>query len=92
MTISEINIYPVRPNNGLVGFVSFLYDGCLSVNSVAIHDDIKNGGYRLVYPSKVLKSGRTVTEVYPINSETEKQIKDAVVEKFNALMSRKRGG
>ena len=49
--LSEIQIIPIKPQNGLVAFASFVLDGNLYLGSIGIVTRL-NGGYRLVYPTK----------------------------------------
>ena len=50
MRVSEVNITPVKPNNGLVGIASVVIDGNIYLNSIAIYTKL-DGSYRLLYPS-----------------------------------------
>jgi len=70
--ISEIQITPVKPKNGLIGFCSFiLYEG-IYCSSVAIFTR-QNGGIRLVYPTKKIAI-KDISIFYPINKEVGKSI------------------
>jgi len=52
--ISDIQIAPVPPQNGLVGFASFLIDNRFYIGNVAIFTSPSTlGGFRLVYPTKM---------------------------------------
>lgn len=84
MQIDEIQIIPVRPNNGLVGFVSFVVNGDLYVGNVAIYTKL-SGGYRLVWPTRKV-GDRDISIVYPISKEAGAAIEAAVTEKYNDLM------
>ena len=81
--ISEIQIVPVKPNNGLVGFASFVYDNCFHLGSIGIYTR-PQGGYRLTYPT------RKATNVnfnifYPINREIAEKIEQAIIFKFEEV-------
>lgn len=89
--ITEIEIYPIRPRNGLVAFASCLFDGKLSLNSIAIHTRADGTGYRLVYPAKVLPNGKVVNTFYPITKEAGAEIEAAIVAELEK-MSEKVGG
>lgn len=78
MTITEVNIVPVKPQNGLVGFASLVVDGNIYLNSIAIYVKL-DGSYRLLYPTK--KTGiRDMNIYHPINWEASKIIERAVFE------------
>ena len=83
MTITEVNIVPVKPQNGLVGFASLVVDGNIYLNSIAIYVKL-DGSYRLLYPTK--NSGeRSINLFHPINRPTSEAIERAVFEKCNEL-------
>jgi len=87
LKISEINVIPVKPNSGLIGFASFVLDGKYYVGSVAIYTKLDGSGYRLVYPSK--KVGvKNVNIFHPINAEVGKAINEAVINKINELFNK----
>src|SRR5574344_1961686 len=54
--ISEIQIVPVNPKDGLVGFASFVFDNCLHLGSIGIYTR-PQGGYRLTYPTRKATNG-----------------------------------
>ena len=63
--LTEIQIVPVKPNNGLVAFVSFVLDDSFFVGDVAIYSRIDQQGYRLVYPAKTLFNQKNSSELAP---------------------------
>ncbi|MEX0881585.1 MAG: septation protein SpoVG family protein [Candidatus Saccharimonadales bacterium] len=83
MRVSEVNITPVKPNNGLVGIASVVIDGNLYLNSIAIYTKLE-GSYRLLYPTKIV-GNRSLGLFYPINREASKAIEDAVFKKCNEV-------
>ena len=85
-SISEIQITPVKPKDGLIAFASFVLDGKYYVGSVAIFTRLERSGYRLVYPSKKLGE-KNLNLFYPINNFIGKFIEDAVIEKVNELFN-----
>lgn len=75
--ISEVQIVPVKPDNGLVGFASFILFGSIYCSSVGIITK-PNGGYRLTYPSKKI-ADRQIQIFYPINKQVGKKIEEEVI-------------
>ncbi len=67
--ISEIDYKPIKPNKGLVGFVSFLYDNSFYMGSIGVHTLLNPTAerlYRLTYPT----DNNTKQNYYhPINKE-----------------------
>ncbi len=84
-TISEIQFYPVKPQDGLLGFVSFVLDGKFWMGSVAVFSR-KNGGYRLVYPTRKV-AGQNINVFHPINPDVGLQVEQAVSEKVAEIFS-----
>ncbi len=85
MKISEIQIVPVKPQDGLIGFASCVLDNCYFIGSIAIYTRL-DGGHRLVYPSKKLGE-RNMHFHHPINHEANKAIEDAVLERVRSIFS-----
>ncbi len=84
--LSEIQIIPVKPQNGLVAFASFVLDKSLYLGSIGIMAR-PNGGYRLVYPTKKV-ADRSLNLFYPINREFALAIEDEVVKRLEEVMNK----
>lgn len=78
--LSEIQVIPVKPNNGLVGFASLVLDENLYLGSIGIMTR-PEGGYRLTYPTKTV-GDRQVNIYHPINKSFALEIEKVVVSKF----------
>ena len=83
--LSEIQIIPIKPQNGLVAFASFVWDKILYLGSIGIMTR-PQGGYRLVYPTKKV-ADRNLNIFYPINKETAQLIESEVVKQFEEVMN-----
>ncbi len=87
ITISEIQIIPVKPKNGLVAFASCVINNQLYLGNLAIYTSPSSPeGYRLVYPTRTLKSGAHLSIAHPINKETGVAIQEQIVEQYLKLM------
>lgn len=84
--LSEIQIIPIKPQNGLVAFASFVLDESLYLGSIGIMTR-PNGGYRLVYPTKKVAE-RNLNIFYPINKEFSQVIENEVVKQFEDVMKK----
>ena len=82
--LSEIQIIPIKPQNGLVAFASFVLDGNLYLGSIGIVTRL-NGGYRLVYPTKKIND-RSLNIFYPINKEFAELVEAEIVKQFEEVM------
>lgn len=83
--LTEIQIIPVKPQNGLVGFASFILNNQLYLGSIGILTRPK-GGYRLVYPTKKV-GDKSLNIFYPINRDFAKLIENEIVRHFEDVMT-----
>lgn len=82
--LSEIQITPIKPIDGLVGFANLVFNDCLFLGNVAIFTR-PEGGYRLSYPTKKIGNNNLYT-FNPINRSLGKQFEKAIVEKFEEVI------
>ena len=83
MTITEVQIDLIKPNNGMIGFASLVLNDCIYLSSIGIHKKIDDSGYRLTYPSK-----GTHSVFYPINRCAGQAIESAIFKKLNDVMKK----
>lgn len=83
--VTEVQIIPVKPKDGLVGFVSFIFDQKFYFGSIGIYTKPK-GGYRLTYPTRKVQD-QSLPVFHPINKEIASEIEQAVVEKFEQVIN-----
>ena len=81
--VSEVQITPIKPNDGLVGFASFVFDNCLYFSSIGIYTR-PQGGYRLTYPTRKTPNG-SIGLFYPIDRGVAKEIEQKVISKFEEV-------
>ncbi|MBU0976105.1 MAG: septation protein SpoVG family protein [Patescibacteria group bacterium] len=82
--IKEIQIVPVKPNNGLVAFCSFTLFDSLYCGSIGVFTR-PAGGYRLVYPTK-LTGNREMNIFHPISKQIGQHIEQEVIKKLEEVM------
>lgn len=83
-TISEVQIVPIKPSGGLVGFASFILNNNLYLGSIGIMTR-PEGGYRLTYPTKQVASNK-LNIYYPINKQFAKHIETEIISRFEEVM------
>lgn len=83
MKISEVQIEFIKPNNGLIGFASFVINDSIYISSVAIHTKLNGDGYRLTYPSK-----GSFTICHPINKSASLEVEAAIFSKLKDVMKK----
>lgn len=88
LNLSEIQIVPVKAQNGLVAFASFVLDDSLYLGSIGIITR-PEGGYRLLYPSKKVGT-RNINIFHPINKGFAESIEKEVIGKLEDVMNNDR--
>lgn len=84
--VSEVNVIPIRPKNGLVALASCVIDEKFYIGSIGIYTKLK-GGYRITYPNK--KSGSSVINIFhPITKELGDLIESEVISAYEELLSK----
>ena len=84
--ISEVQVVPIKPANGLVGFASLVFDDCLYLGSIGIYTR-PEGGYRLTYPTRKTTSNNFHI-FHPINKDVATLIEREVIKKFEDVMKK----
>jgi len=86
MKITEVQIIPIKPNNGLVAFASVVVENSLYLGSLGVYTRLDGSGYRITYPTK--KIGEKNINIYhPINKETSKAIEEAIISKAEKILT-----
>ena len=84
--VSEIQIVPVKPHNGLLAFVSFVINDSLLCGDIAIYSRLGQEGFRLVYPIRILPNGARVNIFHPIKKDVAEAIEDQVSKAYEELL------
>lgn len=83
MFVTSINIFPVKPKDGLIAFASIVIDDSLYLGSIAIYTR-PDGSYRLLYPTKKV-GDRSMDIFHPISRSASKQIEELIFEKCDEI-------
>lgn len=82
--ITEIQIIPIKPKDGLLGFASVVIDSQLYLGSIGIYKKLNGTGFRITYPTK--KVGETNINIFhPIKKELGLLIEKAIVQKVEEI-------
>ena len=84
MRITEVNVTPIKPQGGLIGFASVVFEDCLYLGSIGVYSHLDGTGYRITYPKKAA-GGRDLHIYHPISRELGKAIEDAITGKAREL-------
>ncbi|MEI7498038.1 MAG: septation protein SpoVG family protein [Candidatus Falkowbacteria bacterium] len=85
MKITEIQIIPIKANNGLVAFGSVVINDSLYLGSIGIHKRRDGSGYRLTYPTKKI-GDKDINLYHPINVEASRLIEEAIIAKAKMIL------
>lgn len=84
MKITEVNITPIKPQNGLIGFASVIFEDCLYLGSIGVYGRLDGTGYRITYPTKKV-SDKDLNIYHPISRDLGKAIEDSITGKAREL-------
>jgi len=87
IVLTEIEIYPIKPHEGLIGFVSFVLNEQFYVGNVGLHLR-PSGEIRLLYPHKRLGNGKEVNCFHPITKSAGNKIIEQISNEYNALVNK----
>lgn len=86
MKISEIQITPIKPKDGLVAFASVVVEDSLFFGFIGVYTRLDGLGYRLTYPTKRI-GDNSINIYHPINKETSKAIEQEVFKKLKEIFN-----
>ena len=84
--LSEIQITPIKPIDGLVGFASVVFDNSFYLSGIGVYTR-PSGGYRLTYPTRKSFNG-SLNIFHPINHSVADYIEQAVTTRFEEIMNK----
>lgn len=87
LAVTEVEIVPVKPHDGLVAFASCLVNGQLYLGNIGVHTRPDGSGYRLVFPVKVLPNGKRIQCVHPVTREAGELLLEAISSRFEELVA-----
>jgi stage V sporulation protein G len=86
MKITEIQIIPIKPREGLVAFASVVVENSLYLGSLGVYTRIDGSGYRITYPTKKIGI-KNINIYHPINKETSKAIEEAIISEAEKILT-----
>jgi len=86
MKITEIQITPIQPKDGLVAFASVVVENSLYLGFIGVYTRLDGSGYRLTYPTKKI-GDKSINIYHPINREISKAIEQAVFNKLKEIFN-----
>jgi hypothetical protein len=86
ISLSEINIIPIKPREGHLGFASFVINGQFYVGNVGLHST-PSGNIRLLYPEEILSNGKIICSFHPITKYAGLEITRQVTAQYNRILT-----
>lgn len=86
MKITEVQIIPIKPKEGLVAFASIVVENSLYLGSLGVYTKIDGSGYRITYPTKKI-GNKNINIYHPINKETSKAIEEAIISEAEKILT-----
>jgi stage V sporulation protein G len=86
MKISEVNIVPIKPKDGLIAFASVVLDNCVYLGSLGVFTRLDGTGYRITYPTKKI-GNKDLNVFHPITKEFGQQIETAILKKATEIFN-----
>ena len=84
MGVTKVEIVPIRPQDGLMGFASIELDHKFYISSIGVHKRLGGTGYRITYPTR--KVGQhNLAVCHPTQLDLSKEIERIICEKAIAL-------
>lgn len=80
MNVKKVEIVPIKPHEGLIGFASIVVGEGLYLSSIGIHKRKDGNGFRITYPTKKV-GNMNVSIFHPLDKELSKEIEQAIVDK-----------
>jgi len=88
MTVTEVQVTPIKPLNGLVGFASVVIDDEVYLGSIGVHVRL-DGTFRITYPTKKVGVGQ-LNIFHPIRREAGQLIERAIIGRCEEIFNEKR--
>lgn len=82
--ITEVQIIPIKPKDGLVAFASVVVENSLYLGSIGVYKRLNGSGYRITYPTKKI-GNKNINIYHPINRKIGKAIESAILEKVKEI-------
>ena len=86
MKITEVQIIPIKPNNGLVAFASVVVENSLYLGSLGVYTRLNGSGYRITYPTKKI-GNKNINIYHPINRKTSEAIEKAIISEAEKILT-----
>ena len=85
MSITNVELLPIKPQNGLIAFASVEIDNQFYINSIGVHKRRDGTGYRITYPTRKVGE-QNLTIFHPTEPSLSREIEQAICDKAEEIM------
>lgn len=89
--VTEINFVPVKPKDGLLGFVNLIINKDFHVGSIGVFLRPDGQDIRLAFPEKTIFTGAKIKYFLPLNPDLMSEMYDAIREKLAEIQTKVEG-
>lgn len=86
--ITEVQIVPIKPRDGLIGFANVVINGNFFIGSIGIHKRLDGSGIRITYPTKKV-GDKNMQICHPLTKELGWEIEIAIIQKAQKIFAEK---
>jgi DNA-binding cell septation regulator SpoVG len=86
--ITNVEIIPIIPKQGHIAFANVILEDKVALNGIGIHTCLSKGGFRLVYPDKILPNGKRIHLFYPIAKAISREIEGTIISQYEELLEK----
>lgn len=84
MSITKVELLPIKPQNGLMAFANVEIDNQFYVSSIGVHKRRDGTGYRITYPTRKVGE-QNLTIFHPTEPCLSKAIEQAICNKAEEM-------
>lgn len=89
LSVSQIQIVPIPPKDGLIAFASATINGDLAVGGIAIFTSPSSpDGFRLVYPTKISSTGNHFFCFRPLTKKAGDALHKAIIAEYLRIIEK----
>jgi DNA-binding cell septation regulator SpoVG len=85
MSITKVELLPIKPQNGLIAFASIEIDNQFYISSIGVHKRRDGTGYRITYPTRKVGE-QNVAIFHPTTLSLSKEIEKAICHKAEKVI------
>jgi stage V sporulation protein G len=85
MSITKVELLPIKPQKGLMAFACVEIDNQFYISSIGVHKRRDGRGYRITYPTRKVGE-QNLTIFHPTEPSLSKEIERAICDKAEEIM------